>query len=76
MTKAMTNQSYCNYSYACTFTLGLTCYTRNCIELLKRGANPNLKDINGCVPLHYAAESGSLDVIKLLLNHHANVDAV
>lgn len=51
-------------------------YFRNCIELLKRGANPNLKDSNGCVPLHYAAESGSLDVVKLLINHHANVDAV
>jgi len=49
---------------------------RNCIELLRRGANPNLKDSNGCVPLHYAAESGNLDVVKLLVTHHANVDAV
>jgi len=51
-------------------------FFRNCIELLKRGANPNLKDINGFVPLHCAAESGNLEVVKLLISHHANVDAV
>ena len=51
-------------------------YLRNCIELLKRGANPNLKDINGFVPLHYGAESGNMEIVKLLITHHANIDAV
>ena len=49
---------------------------RNCIELLKRGVNVNLRDIDGCVPLHCAAQSGNLEVVRLLVNHHANVDAM
>jgi len=47
----------------------------NCRELLKRGANPNLKDINGFVPLHYAAKYGNLEIIKVLMSYHTYVDA-
>ena len=36
-------------------------------ELLKKGADPNTKDIDGRTPLHIAASWGHDDVVKLLL---------
>jgi ankyrin repeat protein len=41
-------------------------------ELLKKGANPNTKDVFGRTPLHEAASEGSVDVVKLLLEHGAD----
>ena len=40
--------------------------------LLKSGADTNLKMTDGRTPLHIAAESGSIAVLKLLLAHDAN----
>jgi len=36
----------------------------------------NCKDNNGCTALHYAAGVGSLGIVKLLINHHANMLAM
>jgi len=76
-TQAYSNKCYTYIGYY-SFKNSLSCIFnfRNCVELLKKKANPNLKDINGFVPLHYAAESGNLEVVKLLINNHAYVDAV
>lgn len=43
--------------------------------LLKAGANPNLKDSAGELPLHYAAEKGHLPLIELLISKGADVNA-
>jgi hypothetical protein len=44
-------------------------------ELLERGANPNAKDENGWTPLHHAAEVGSVDIAKFLIDKGAYVNA-
>ncbi|MEO8249698.1 MAG: ankyrin repeat domain-containing protein [Burkholderiales bacterium] len=41
-------------------------------KLIARNADVNK---TGWTPLHYAATSGSLDIIRLLLEHHAYIDA-
>jgi hypothetical protein len=45
------------------------------IELLERGANPNAKDEYGWTPLHHAAEVGSVDIAKFLIDKGAYVNA-
>jgi uncharacterized protein len=46
--------------------------TALCEQLIGRGADVNKP---GWAPLHYAATNGHLAVIKLLLEHHAYIDA-
>jgi ankyrin repeat protein len=41
-------------------------------KLLKKGADPNIKDKYGWTPLHWAASGGHVDVVKLLLVHGAD----
>jgi ankyrin repeat protein len=42
---------------------------------LESGANPNLPDINGTVPLHNLVDSVKyLDIVKLLIKHSADVN--
>jgi ankyrin repeat protein len=41
--------------------------------LLKKGANPNIRMTDGCLPLHLAAFHGKLNLIKLLLPY-ANIE--
>jgi ankyrin repeat protein len=41
--------------------------------LLERGANPNIRDEgDDAMPLHFAAERGDLDVVRLLVEHGAD----
>ena len=41
--------------------------------LLERGADPNIRDEgDDAMPLHFAAERGDLDVVKLLVEHGAD----
>jgi ankyrin repeat protein len=47
-------------------------YLDVCKKLIARDADVNKP---GWTPLHYAATSGHLDVIRLLVEHHAYVDA-
>ncbi|MCC6005523.1 MAG: ankyrin repeat domain-containing protein [Thermofilum sp.] len=54
-------------------------------ELLEKGVNANVLDsslstlmdisVKGRTPLHIAAEKGCADIVKLLLNHGADVNA-
>ncbi|MBE3046177.1 ankyrin repeat domain-containing protein, partial [Candidatus Bathyarchaeota archaeon] len=37
--------------------------------------NVNLRDSFGNVPLHFAVDSGSETIVKLLLDHGAEIDA-
>jgi hypothetical protein len=44
--------------------------------LLELGVSPGLADQNGVTALHNAAQSGAVEVGKLLLDHGAEVDAI
>jgi ankyrin repeat protein len=43
-------------------------------ELLAGGSDPNLSDQAGFTPLHFAAQEGSVDVARILVNNGARVD--
>jgi ankyrin repeat protein len=45
-------------------------------ELLKWNADPNIPDHRGGTPLHWAAQIGSLESIKLLIESGAKTDAL
>lgn len=42
--------------------------------LVKMGADVNRRSVKGNTALHDCAESGSLDILKLLLKHNAKMD--
>ena len=46
--------------------------------LLKKGAQPNSKDLKGFTPLHYCFQSSnpSLHCVRLLIDHGANINAM
>ena len=44
--------------------------------LVDAGANVNLCDRKQNYPLHWAATKGSIDVINILLNAHANLNCI
>ena len=51
-------------------------FTKNNLTLrmlLKSGADANLAMADGRTPIHIAAESGNIGVIKLLLENEANI---
>ena len=43
--------------------------------LLRGGADPNEAQGDGLTPLHVSAQEGNLDIVKLLIGAHANVEA-
>lgn len=44
--------------------------------LLKRGANPNVIDSDGCIPLVQAAAFGNIEIVKCLLENGADLRAL
>ena len=42
-------------------------------KLLLEGTNVNEQDEQGWTPLHWSAGSGNVDIVRLLLDHHADV---
>lgn len=44
------------------------------LQLLQKGANPNLVDREGRTALIAAAHTGSVGVVEVLLDHKANID--
>lgn len=44
--------------------------------LLEKGANPNIENDDGWTPLFRAVNSNKLDVVKLLLEHGANINRI
>jgi len=49
--------------------------TEAAIALLDGGANPNVADRTGKTPLHLAAQSGALDLVKKLISKGADLNA-
>jgi Ankyrin repeats (3 copies)/NACHT domain len=43
---------------------------------LQMGVSPNVVDVGGNTPLHYAAAAGNLEMMRLLIQYGANVQAV
>ena len=43
---------------------------------LRQGVNPNIRNEEGWMPLHYAAENGYDEIISLLLEAGADVNAL
>ncbi|KAJ8472175.1 hypothetical protein OPV22_026518 [Ensete ventricosum] len=43
-------------------------------HLLRRGANPQAKDLDGATPLHYAAQVGAMQTVKLLIKYKVDVN--
>jgi len=44
--------------------------------LLKKGARVTTKDDDSSTPLHHATSNGHLDIVKLLVDKQADLDAV
>jgi len=44
--------------------------------LLKKGARVTIKDDNSSTPLHHATSGGHLDIVKLLVDKQADIDAM
>lgn len=41
---------------------------------MKNNANPNYKDVNGWTALRFAVRNNKIDIVKLLVEHKAEVD--
>ncbi|OBS63751.1 hypothetical protein A6R68_07710, partial [Neotoma lepida] len=49
---------------------------QKCVSiLLKRGADPHMKDFNGNTALHYAVYNGNQKIVNMLLEHRVNINA-
>ncbi|MEM4217275.1 MAG: ankyrin repeat domain-containing protein [Candidatus Methanomethylicaceae archaeon] len=46
------------------------------VDLIELGADVNVKNNDGCTPLHYACLGGDLNVVKSLIEHGADMNAV
>ncbi|XP_010272029.1 PREDICTED: ankyrin repeat domain-containing protein EMB506, chloroplastic isoform X3 [Nelumbo nucifera] len=43
-------------------------------HLLRKGANPHIRDRNGATPLHYAVQVGAMQTVKLLIKYKVDVN--
>lgn len=46
------------------------------VYLLEKGADPNVRNVHGSTALHFAAEKGCLETVKVLIKHGAQLEAV
>ena len=44
-------------------------------KMLLLGSDPNIKDSNGWTALHYACQYGDLESVKILIDHHADINS-
>ncbi|KAF5961736.1 hypothetical protein HYC85_002945 [Camellia sinensis] len=44
-------------------------------HLLRKDANPNIRDRDGASPLHYAVQVGAMQTVKILIKHNVDVNA-
>ncbi|GFY87087.1 ankyrin repeat family protein [Actinidia rufa] len=44
-------------------------------HLLRKGANPNVRDRDGASPLHYAVQVGAIQTVKLLIKYNVDLNA-
>jgi len=78
MLKKGANPNALNSSGACC--LHFSCYKESASKavakaLLANGATPEMKETTyGCTPLHYAAGTGDVDLIKMLIAHGAQLE--
>lgn len=45
------------------------------LKMLLLGSDPNIKDSNGWTALHYAAQNGDLESVKILIDKKANINS-
>ncbi len=50
--------------------------TAKVIELINSGADVNAAGVGGYTPLHFASQNDHAAVVKLLLEHHDEVESV
>jgi ankyrin repeat protein len=43
--------------------------------LLSAGANPNIREATGLIPLHWAASHGNLEIVRALVSAGADIAA-
>jgi len=60
----------------CHFDVFIVLLFRTVAELLDYGATMAIRDANNNIALHHAVYSGNLDIIDLLISHHAEIDAM
>ena len=71
---ALNSQGACCLHFVCykdTFSFSVA------KALIQNGANPEVQEQStGCTPLHYAAQTGDINMCKLLLSHGAQINTV
>ena len=63
-----------NLHYLCWVFCSTKLRTNFSLFHKKIGSNLNLKDIDGCTPLHWASGNSNMEVVRCLVEAHADVN--